>query len=147
MRRLLFALLIVVAFPVSAQQIRSELIVETVGGPRFFQVEVADSPAERSRGLMFRPRMEEGHGMLFDFGKEQRVSFWMKNTLIPLDMIFIDSAGEITHIHPNAVPRDLTGIPSNGPVQAVLEINGGLARLLEIQVGDTVRHPVFGNAD
>lgn len=146
MRRLLFVLFVLVATGASAQRAQlTPLVVETTGGPRPFSVELADTPQTRARGLMFRTRLEEGHGMLFDFGEERLVSFWMKNTVIPLDMIFIDSSGEITHIHANARPGDLTAIPSNGPVQAVLEIRGGLARILDIQPGDTVRHEIFGN--
>ncbi len=81
--------------------------------------------------------------MLFDFGKEKHVSFWMRNTLIPLDMIFADAFGTITHIHHNAIPHDETGIPSRGPILGVLEINAGLSRFLGIQVGDRIDHPVF----
>jgi hypothetical protein len=147
LRRFLAVLFVVFAFGAAADEYRSPLIVQTVSGDRHLMVEVADSARERSRGLMFRPMLEDAHGMLFDFGKPQRVSFWMKNTLIPLDLIFIDESGEITHIHPQARPHDETAIPSKGEILAVLEINGGLARQLEIQVGDTVRHEVFGNLD
>jgi uncharacterized membrane protein (UPF0127 family) len=84
--------------------------------------------------------------MLFDFYQEQPVSFWMKNTLIPLDMIFIAADGTIRHIHSNAVPLSTDPIPSQFPVRGVLEINGGSAKLLGIKPGDKVRHPIFGNA-
>ena len=90
--------------------------------------------------------MAENHGMLFYFGGEEAGRrFWMKNTLIPLDMIFIKADGTIHHIHENAIPKDLTGVPSNGPVAAVLEINGGVSRKLELQKGDKVKHRFFEN--
>lgn len=108
-----------------------------------FAVEVARTPAEQARGLMHRPQMPQMRGMLFVYPKPQSISFWMKNTLIPLDMIFADARGVITRIHENAIPGDLTPIPSGGPVLAVLEINGGLAQRLGIRPGDRMRHPVF----
>ena len=85
-------------------------------------------------------------GMLFDFYQDAPVSFWMKNTLIPLDMVFIAGDGTIKHVHANAVPLSTDAIPSQFPVRAVLEINGGSARLLGIKPGDKVRHAIFGNA-
>jgi uncharacterized membrane protein (UPF0127 family) len=84
--------------------------------------------------------------MLFDFYHEQKVSFWMKNTLIPLDMLFIAGDGTIRHIHANAKPLSTDTIPSEYPVRAVLEINGGTAALLGIKPGDKVKHPIFGDA-
>ena len=83
--------------------------------------------------------------MLFDFYQEMPVSFWMKNTLIPLDMVFIAGDGTVKHIHANAVPLSTDAIPSEFPVRAVLEINGGSAALLGIKPGDKVKHPIFGN--
>ena len=102
--------------------------------------------AERSRGLMFREKLGPYEGMLFDFYQEAPVSFWMKNTLIPLDMVFIAGDGTVRHIHANAKPLSTDTIPSEYPVRAVLEINGGSARLLGIKPGDKVKHPIFGNA-
>jgi uncharacterized protein len=84
--------------------------------------------------------------MLFDFYREQPVVFWMKNTLIPLDMVFIAADGTIRHVHANAVPLSTDTIPSEAAVRCVLEINGGSARLLGIKAGDTVKHPIFKNA-
>src|SRR5262249_55728420 len=101
---------------------------------------------ERARGLMFREKLGPYEGMLFDFYREAPVGFWMKNTLIPLDMVFIASDGTIRHIHANAKPHSTDTIPSEYPVRAVLEINGGSARLLGIKPGDKVKHPIFGNA-
>ncbi len=111
-----------------------------------FSVELADTPQERSQGLMFRESMPRGAGMLFVYEYPQRAAFWMKNTLIPLDMLFIEEDGEITHIHENAIPGDLTAIPGGDQVFAVLEINGGLSRQYGISVGDALRHKVFSNS-
>ncbi|MCW9043762.1 MAG: DUF192 domain-containing protein [Pseudopelagicola sp.] len=110
-------------------------------GEAHFRVEVADDAQERARGLMMRETLSQGAGMLFVFDETRPVSFWMKNTLIPLDMLFVDEAGVVTHLHHNAVPGDLTQIPSGGPVQFVLEINGGLARKLGISAQSEMRHP------
>ncbi|MCI5059520.1 MAG: DUF192 domain-containing protein, partial [Alphaproteobacteria bacterium] len=96
------------------------------------------------KGLMHRTELPENAGMLFWFGgREQERRFWMKNTLIPLDMLFIKANGTIHHIHENAVPHDLTGISSKGPVAAVLEINGGLSQTWVLAAGDRVVHPYF----
>jgi uncharacterized membrane protein (UPF0127 family) len=132
------------AAPLAAQE-RSPLIAETERGDRVFDVELVDTPATRARGLMFREFMPDNQGMLFDFKVDQTVSFWMKNTLIPLDMIFTDRNGLILQIHQNAIPGDRTAIPSNVPIRAVLEINSGLARFLGIKVGGRLRHRIFGN--
>ena len=125
---------------------RSSLVIETGGRELKFEVDLATNDAERSHGLMFRKSLGPYEGMLFDFHQEQPVAFWMKNTLIPLDMIFIGSDGTIRHIHSNAVPLSTDSIPSKFPVRGVLEINGGSARLLGLKPGDKVRHPIFGNA-
>jgi uncharacterized membrane protein (UPF0127 family) len=95
---------------------------------------------------MYREKLGPYEGMLFDFYQEQTVSFWMKNTLIPLDMVFIAADGTIRHIHANAVPRSEETVPSVHPVRCVLEINGGSAKLLGIKPGDKVKHKIFGNA-
>jgi uncharacterized membrane protein (UPF0127 family) len=110
-------------------------------GTARFTVEVADEPAERAQGLMNRPSMPRSAGMLFLYEAPQRATFWMKNTLIPLDMIFMDPTGTVTRIHENAVPLDETTIDGGPGVQAVLEINGGLARAIGIDVGSELRHP------
>lgn len=113
-------------------------------GAARFSVEVADDPQERSLGLMNRERMATGAGMLFVYEEPQRAVFWMKNTLIPLDMIFMDENGVVTRVHENAIPGDLTGIDGGDDVQFVLEINGGLARRLGIVEGSELRHPAIG---
>jgi uncharacterized membrane protein (UPF0127 family) len=106
-----------------------------------FSVEIADDDAERAVGLMNRPRMASGAGMLFVYDRPQPVSFWMENTLIPLDMIFVGADGVVRKVHSNAVPRDRTSIPGGEDIQFVLEINGGLAGRLGIAEGAQLRHP------
>lgn len=111
------------------------------GGIARFSVEVADDNAERQRGLMFREHMPTSAGMLFVYDRPQRASFWMKNTLIPLDMVFADPSGLVTRVHPNAVPGDRTSIDGGEGVKLVLEINGGLAARMGIGPGAVLRHP------
>jgi len=113
-------------------------------GQANFTVQVADDFEERGRGLMFVEQMPTLSGMLFIYDGPQAVSFWMKNTLIPLDMIFAAPDGEILSIHENAIPGDTTPIPGGDGVQMVLEINGGLTSRLGIAVGDVLQHPRFG---
>lgn len=113
------------------------------GGGARFAIEVADDPAERERGLMFRESLANGAGMLFIYERPQHVAFWMKNTLIPLDMIFIGPDGRVNRVHENAIPGDLTGIPGPDNTLMVLEINGGLARRLGLQEGAELRHPAL----
>lgn len=123
---------------------QSDLVIQTSQGAKRFRVELADTDDSRSRGLMFRTKMAPDAGMLFDFKSEQMASFWMRNTLIPLDMLFIKADGTILNIHQRAIPRDETGINSAGPVRAVLELNGGTASRLGIKAGDRVEHAIFG---
>lgn len=121
----------------------SVVTIATASGPVRFTVELADDEASRERGLMFRVALPPDRGMLFDFFREQNVSFWMKNTLIPLDMIFIRADGTIANIAEQAKPGDLTPIPSDGPVRAVLEIAGGSAAAHGIRPGDRVHSEIF----
>ena len=111
-----------------------------------FSVELATNDAERERGLMFRKELPEGRGMLFDFEREAPVAFWMHNTYIPLDMIFIRADGSILRIAENAEPLSDRLIPSGGPVRAVLEVIGGTARKLGIAPGDKVAGSIFKNS-
>ncbi|MDM7930501.1 DUF192 domain-containing protein [Tabrizicola sp.] len=113
------------------------------GGGESFTVELADDPEERGRGLMFREAMDPAAGMLFVYESPRRAQFWMKNTLIPLDMVFADGTGLVTHIHSNAIPGDLTPIDGGPGVVFVLEINGGLANTLGIAPGAELRHPAI----
>ena len=115
-------------------------------GVHVFTVEIADTEAERERGLMYRKELPPGRGMLFDFHREQQVGFWMKNTLIPLDMIFIDRRGRIVSIAQNAKPLSEDVIMSGGQVRAVLEVIGGTVRRLGIQPGDRVSNPIFSGS-
>ncbi len=108
-----------------------------------FAIEIAVTPQEQSKGLMYRTEMDDDAGMLFYFNEEAERGFWMKNTLIPLDMLFIKADGTIHHIHESAIPHDLTSIRSNGAVRAVLEINGGLSHKLGLRVGDKIKHQFF----
>lgn len=110
-------------------------------GQARFRVEVADDSAERATGLMRRPSMPAGHGMLFVYDTAGPVSFWMHNTLIPLDMIFMDETGTVTRVHENARPLDKTPIDGGDDVLTVLEINGGLARQIGIVESAELRHP------
>ncbi|MBM7067637.1 DUF192 domain-containing protein [Actibacterium sp. 188UL27-1] len=110
-----------------------------------FRVEIADDDAERAEGLMFRESMARSAGMLFLYDRPQPVAFWMKNTLISLDMIFVDPTGTVQHVHENAVPGDLTGIPGGDNIIAVLEINGGLSDIYGIEAGSQMQHPFFGD--
>jgi len=106
-----------------------------------FDVDVVDTPETRARGLMFVEDMPRSQGMLFVYERPGRVSFWMKNTLIPLDMIFADATGVVQRVHSNAVPGDLTAIPGGDGIQYVLEINGGLSQRYGLRPGATLRHP------
>lgn len=111
-------------------------------GQARFGIEIADTPELQSKGLMHRSNMASSAGMLFIYPTPRPLSFWMRNTLIELDMLFIDSRGVVTHIHHLAQPHDETPI-SGGTGIAVLEINGGMAKSLGISVGSEVRHPSF----
>ncbi|MCA0043571.1 DUF192 domain-containing protein [Celeribacter litoreus] len=122
-----------------------EVIITGDGQETRFSVEIADDAGERSLGLMHREEMARGHGMLFLYEEPQPVAFWMANTLIPLDMIFVDHRGVVVKVHENAVPLDRTPIPGGDSIFAVLEINGGLAKPLGIGPGDVLRHPGFGS--
>ena len=114
---------------------------------RAIHVEIADDQAERAQGLMYRTGLAPNSGMLFIFETPREAAFWMKNTLIPLDMIFMDAAGVIRHIHPSAIPQDLTPVPGATPGDPaperlmVLEIAGGEAERLGLQVGQAMSHP------
>ena len=122
------------------------LTIATDGDATMFTVEIADTEASRERGLMFRQRLPEDRGMLFDFGEPRPVSMWMKNTYIPLDMLFIRADGTIAYIAENTVPKSLDTIGISEPVKAVLELPAGTARKKQIRAGDTVFHRLFNNA-
>lgn len=116
-------------------------------GQAAFTVEVADTEETRARGLMHVPSMPRFSGMLFVFDPPPGpVSFWMENTLIPLDMVFLDETGVVGHVHHEARPLDRTPIPGGDDVLYVLEINGGMARQLGIAPGTKLRHPAIDPA-
>ncbi len=123
---------------------RDQLIIETAaGGRHVFDVELAVSPEQKAQGLMFRRSMAATAGMLFLYERPEQRAMWMKNTLIPLDMLFIDQAGVIVRIQERTVPLSLRVIPSGQAVTAVLELNAGTSARLSIEPGDRVRHAAF----
>ncbi len=122
----------------------SDLEIAAKSGVHFFSVEMAMTPDQQATGLMFRKSLPEGQGMLFDFRDEREISMWMKNTYVPLDMIFIRADGRILRIAENTEPHSLKPIFSGGPARAVLEVVAGTARRLGLAPGDRVLHPVFG---
>ena len=139
----IFVLLIIGAAPAAFAQSLDKLEIVSANGAHDFNVEIADNEVRREVGLMYRRYLPQDRGMLFDFKEEAPVAFWMKNTYIPLDMIFISGHGLVTKIVANAEPLSETAIPSGGPVLGVLEINGGLAARLGINPGDRVKHSIF----
>ncbi|MBI1181791.1 MAG: DUF192 domain-containing protein [Alphaproteobacteria bacterium] len=122
------------------------LVIETRAGDVPLQVQVADTDDTQAYGLMFRTKMPETEGMLFVFENPRFVTFWMKNTPIPLDMLFVDEGGTVTQIVTSTTPYSLDPIPSDGAAKAVLELNGGAATRLGIARGDHLRHPAFSDA-
>lgn len=148
--RVLLAVIAVVVSSVSGAVAQSatfalsRLEVVTSDGRRHpFAVELAATEAQLSQGLMFRKSLAADAGMLFDFGRARQVSMWMKNTLIPLDMLFLDRGGRVIHVEEFAVPGTLQPRGPSEPVLAVLELAGGAARRLGLRVGDRVLHPMF----
>lgn len=137
-------LLLAFAFvrPATADGLDSLEIV-TATGVHAFKVEIAADDASRERGLMYRRYMPADQGMLFEFQETEPVAFWMKNTFIPLDMIFLSPAGVVTRVVANAEPLSEKVIPSGPPCRAVLEVNGGVAAKIGVKVGDRVRHAFF----
>jgi uncharacterized protein len=119
------------------------LRVLTASGAHDFQVEIVNTDESREIGLMNRRYMGRDHGMLFEFDTVAPQTFWMKNTYIPLDMVFISRAGVVTRVVANAEPLSEAIIPSGGPCAAVLELNGGVAAAIGLKVGDRISHPFF----
>jgi uncharacterized membrane protein (UPF0127 family) len=148
---LLVLAILALATPALAQQppshpLRVEpLTIVTHHGRAHFTVEVANDEGSREYGLMFRKHIAPDRGMLFDFRTVQPVQFWMKNTVIPLDMVFIAADGRVVSVVRNAVPYDETPVPTSGPIAVlgVLEIAGGRAAQLDIEPGDEVRADIF----
>jgi uncharacterized membrane protein (UPF0127 family) len=119
------------------------LVIDTGRGPVAFRVELATTPAMLAQGLQHRRGLPSDAGMLFDFGPERIVSMWMKNTYIPLDMLFIDADGIVADIAEQTTPLSLETITPSVPVRAVLEVNAGTVAALGIRGGDRVHHPIF----
>jgi uncharacterized membrane protein (UPF0127 family) len=145
---LLFLSVLIFAMPVSvvAAELPTDperLVIETGAGPVAFSVELALSAADRASGLMNRQSMAADHGMLFKFDQSRQVLMWMKNTPLPLDMLFIDEAGVVIRIAKETTPFSETIIPSGGPVRYVLELNGGTTGKRGISAGDRARHRVI----
>jgi uncharacterized membrane protein (UPF0127 family) len=125
--------------PAPAQTANLQKIdIASKSGTHSFLVEIAANDEQRARGLMYRKDLPEGRGMLFDFKREQDVGFWMKNTYIPLDMIFIRGDGTVRRIAANTEPLSERSVPAGGPVRYVLEVIGGTAAKLGIEPGDKV---------
>ena len=139
---LIIALVLGAALPaVAAEEQTLEIVTHT--GVHTFTVEIAVTDEERERGLMFRRELPEGRGMLFDFKTDVNATMWMKNTYIPLDMIFIRADGRIQRIAENTEPQSTKIIPAGAPVRAVLEVIAGTAKKLGIRPGDRVAAAMF----
>lgn len=137
------ALLLLVLCGLGGARAADERTLEIVSrtGVHTFAVELAVTDEERQKGLMFRRELPEGRGMLFDFKQDLNVTMWMKNTYIPLDMIFIRADGRIQRIAENTEPESTKIIAAGAPVRAVLEVIGGTAKKLGIRPGDRVAYP------
>lgn len=149
MMKSVFAAFALIATPVALADPMevTPLTIESGEIEHVFSVEIANDAEEISYGLMNRDSMGEDQGMLFDFAEPREPAMYMKNTLIPLDMLFISVNGKVEMIARNAVPGSLRTISPGVPVKGVLELNGGRAEALDIKPGDTVRHPIFGNTE
>jgi uncharacterized protein len=144
-QRLIFALVLTLASAATfgANLPRDVLLVETASSQYRFEVEVADDPGERAQGLMYRRSLADNAGMLFIYPRPQPVEFWMKNTPLPLDIVFVRQDGTIARIAENTVPMSEDLIPSGEPVRAVLEVKGGTMRQLGVAAGDRVRNASY----
>ena len=122
---------------------QSEILIVSKSGEHKFVVDVATTMAQRQVGLMYRKKMARNRGMMFDFGEEQLIAMWMKNTLIPLDMLFVDKTGRILQIERATTPLSLETIAGRRPAMSVIELNAGLTTELGISEGDQVMHNIF----
>jgi len=145
LKRLVFAASVVLAGAGSAHAgCRADTVyLRGDWGQARFSVEVMDTVASRAQGLMNRPNLAKSAGMIFVYEHPQKVSFWMENTLIPLDMIFVDSRGTVKRVHHDAIPLDRTPIDGGTDILAVLEINGGFAEMMGINAGSEMQYPAF----
>jgi uncharacterized protein len=146
--RILLWLSVFLAAGVAAAPLQSfataNLTIVGASGSHRFTVELAETPAQMEQGLMFRPSLPPDAGMLFDFQQPTMATMWMHNTLIPLDMLFVDAKGKIVNIEQRTVPESDAIISAAAPVRAVIELNGGTAARLGIAAGDRVLYPIFG---
>jgi hypothetical protein len=140
---ILAAVAIFVRTPAALAQELEPLTIETASGTHDFFVEVMRTGPERERGLMFRRNLEQDRGMLFDFKVERPVAMWMKNTYVPLDMIFLSRIGKVVGLAENAEPLSERVIASGAPAYSVLEVNAGTASRIGLALGDRVHHPIF----
>jgi uncharacterized protein len=147
-RHLVALALLLVALPAWALETfdTSALTIMTAGGPRKFTIELALTDAQMEQGLMFRRSLAPDAGMLFDFKAPARVMMWMKNTIIPLDMLFLDEHARVIDIHEHAVPYSTDTIAAKAPARYVIELNGGTVARLGIKPGDQVTSPYFARS-
>ena len=137
-------LLAAVVFALARSAAADESIdVVTKTGAHHYSVEIAADEPTRERGLMYRHQMPAEHGMLFEFEQREPVFFWMKNTYLPLDMLFIDRDGTVSSVFTNATPLSEAMIPSGAPIVAVLELNAGQAKMIGVKPGDKVKASFF----
>jgi uncharacterized protein len=144
----LLALMTVAAVPAGARaaELRIEtMVIETESGRHSFATEIADTDPARARGLMFRRHLPADHAMLFIWGAPIEAAMWMKNTFIPLDMLFVVGDGRVVHVVANTTPHSLAVITAGQPVRAVIELAGGTAARLGIKTGSRVHHKFFGS--
>jgi uncharacterized protein len=142
-RFLALSLTLLIAQSALAQSGRNVLSIVTASGAHDFNVDVMRSQADLEKGLMFRKSIPADYGMLFDFQREQNVMMWMKNTFIPLDMLFMDKGGKVVGFIANAEPMSEKILTVGKPTDAVLELRGGTAARIDLKVGDQVRDPIF----
>ena len=150
-RRALLVLVVLLAAPLPGraappqlqQFATAQLTIVSASGRHPFKIELAETPAQMEQGLMFRRSLAPDAGMLFDFKQPTVATMWMHNTLIPLDMLFVDQQGRIVNIAQRAVPESDATIAAAAPVRAVIELNGGTAARLDIKPGDRVLYPIF----
>jgi uncharacterized protein len=147
-RSAFWALFFMLALPAFAQSVvkfdKEPLVIQTTSGQKYnFTVEIADTNEQRQRGLMYRQEMAADAGMIFDFGTSKRVQMWMENTVLPLDMLFVDRAGIVRGVKQNAVPYSRDIIDSVTAVKYVIELNAGAAAKLGLKAGDMVTSPTI----
>ena len=141
---LVFVSLVGCAPPALSREPRvDDVVLVTETGEHPLKLEVAATPKEWEKGLMYRRSLEGIDGMLFLFDDDSPHAMWMKSTYIPLDILFLDDAGTVTTIHAGAKPHDLTPLPSNGPASGAIELAAGAAAKLHVAIGNHVRHPAF----